>query len=126
MTTVQATGGALAPGGATSSLGKEGKEMKPTKCDELTKALGTATSRRQALKAIAATTFGSILGLSGIGTAFGASKCHSNGLGCDTNSQCCSGYCQNGEKCTCPPAPACTVPPYHPSPSPPAPPPLNR
>ena len=92
--------------------------MKPTKFDELTKSLATATSRRQALKAIAATTFGSILGLSGIGTAFGAPKCHSNGLGCDTNSQCCSGYCQNGEKCTCPPAPACTVPPNNTCPCP--------
>jgi hypothetical protein len=89
--------------------------MDPSKFDELTKALATATSRRQALKTIAATTFGSILGLSGIGTAFGKPKCHRNGLGCDTNSQCCSGYCKNGEKCTCPPAPACNG--YCPCPS---------
>ena len=81
--------------------------MEPSRFDDLTKALATSTSRRQALKTIAATTLGSILGLSGIGTAFGAPKCHRNGLGCDTNSQCCSGYCANGEKCTCPPAPAC-------------------
>jgi hypothetical protein len=81
--------------------------MDSSRFDKLTKALATSTSRRQALKTIAATTLGSILGLGGIGTAFGASKCHRNGTGCDTNSQCCSGYCANGEKCTCPPAPAC-------------------
>ncbi len=41
--------------------------------DELTKALATATSRRQAFKTIAAATIGGIggiLGLGGIGTAF--------------------------------------------------------
>src|SRR5689334_13264881 len=81
--------------------------MEPSRFDELTKALATSTSRREALKTIAATTLGGLLGLGGIGTAFGASTCHRNGLGCDTNSQCCSGYCANGEKCTCPPAPAC-------------------
>src|SRR5436305_1050751 len=81
--------------------------MDSTKFDELTKALATATSRRQALKTIAATTLGSILGLSGIGTVFGAPKCHRNGLGCDTNSQCCSHYCAPNGKCSCPPAPAC-------------------
>ena len=48
--------------------------MEPTKFDDLTKALATSTSRRQALKTIAATTLGSILGLSGIGTAFGKNK----------------------------------------------------
>src|SRR5436189_251518 len=89
--------------------------MEPTKFDNLTKALATSTSRRQALKTIAATTLGGILGLSGLGTAFGATTCHRNGLGCDTNSQCCSNYCANGEKCTCPPAPACNS--YCPCPS---------
>jgi hypothetical protein len=43
--------------------------MDSSRFDELTKALATATSRRQALKTIAATTLGSILGLGGIGTA---------------------------------------------------------
>src|ERR1051326_8578828 len=43
--------------------------MEPNTFDELTKALATATSRRQALKTIAATTLGSIFGLGGIGTA---------------------------------------------------------
>jgi hypothetical protein len=44
--------------------------MEPSKFDELTKALATSTSRRQALKTIAATTIGGILGLGGIGSAF--------------------------------------------------------
>src|SRR5947209_665526 len=48
--------------------------MDPTTFDDLTKALATRTSRREALKTIAATTLGSILGLSGIGTAFGKNK----------------------------------------------------
>jgi hypothetical protein len=79
--------------------------MEPSRFDELTKALATATSRRQALKTIAATTIGSILGLSGIGTVFAKPpKCHRNGLGCDTNSQCCSGYCDpTTSKCAPPP-----------------------
>jgi hypothetical protein len=88
--------------------------MESPKFDELTKALATSTSRRQALKTIAATTLAGLLGLSGIGTAFGAPKCHRNGLGCDTNSNCCSHYCANGT-CTCPPTPACNS--YCPCPS---------
>jgi hypothetical protein len=80
--------------------------MESSKFDELTKALATPTSRRQAFKTIAATMLGSMLGLAGIGTALAAPKCHRNGLGCDTNSNCCSNYCANG-KCTCPPTPAC-------------------
>lgn len=44
--------------------------MDPLKFDELTKVLATSTSRRQALKTIAATTLGGILGLGGLGTAF--------------------------------------------------------
>ncbi len=67
--------------------------MEPSRFDELTKALATSTSRRQALKTIAATTLGSTLGLAGIGTAFAKPKCHRNGTGCDTSFQCCSGFC---------------------------------
>jgi hypothetical protein len=79
--------------------------MDSSRFDELTKALATATSRRQALKTIVATTLGGILGLGRLGTALAGRgpKCHRNGLGCDTNSQCCSGYCKNGEKCACAP-----------------------
>ena len=83
--------------------------MKPTTFDDLTKALATSTSRRQALKTIAATTVGGILGLSGIGNVFAIPKCHRAGLGCDTNSNCCSGlYCAPNGKCTtCPALPTC-------------------
>src|SRR5437588_11170964 len=83
--------------------------MEPTRFDDLTKALATSTSRRQALKTIAATTVGGILGLSGIGNVFAIPKCHRAGLGCDTNSNCCSGlYCAPNGKCTtCPALPAC-------------------
>src|SRR6266550_7502591 len=57
MITVQAPGAALAPGCVTCSPGKERTEMDPTKFDELTKALASSTSRRQALRRI-----GGILG----------------------------------------------------------------
>ncbi len=69
--------------------------MEPSRFDELTKALATSTSRRKALKTIAATTFGSILGLGGLGTVF-ARPCKPNGYGCNTSSQCCSGGCCHG------------------------------
>ncbi len=68
--------------------------MESFRFDELTKILATAASRRQALKTIAATTLGSILGLGGIGTAL--ASCKPNGIGCNTNSQCCSGGCCHG------------------------------
>src|SRR5438270_151547 len=82
--------------------------MNPTTFDALTKALATRTSRREALKAIAATTLGSILGLSGIGTAL--AKCKPAGDKCNHDHQCCSGLvCQHGQcvtptypyTCTC-------------------------
>jgi hypothetical protein len=49
--------------------------MDSTRFDDLTKGLATSTSRRAALKTIAATTIGGILGLAGIGTAFAGEKC---------------------------------------------------
>ena len=49
--------------------------MDPRRFDELTKVLATPTSRREALKAIAATTMGGMLGLSGIGKVFAAAPC---------------------------------------------------
>ena len=48
--------------------------MDSSRFDEFTKALATPASRRQALKTLAATAFGGVLALSGIGTAF-AKKC---------------------------------------------------
>ena len=71
--------------------------MEPSKFDELTKALASATSRRQALKAITVTIFGSIAGLGGIGTAF--AKCKSEGMHCENRDDvCCHGLvCHNGK-----------------------------
>ena len=78
--------------------------MDPSKFDDMTKAMATSTSRRQALKTIAATTLGGILGLGGIGTAFAKPTCKPNGHGCGTNKQCCSGFCdQTTGTCACPP-----------------------
>jgi hypothetical protein len=49
--------------------------MDVTRFDDLTKGLATSPSRRAALKTIAATTIGGILGLAGMGTAFAGEKC---------------------------------------------------
>jgi hypothetical protein len=77
---------------------KEGTQMKPNLFDDLTKALATAPSRRQALKAIGAAV-GGALGLSRFGIAF-ADNCRRLGQPCETGhsgKECCSGLmCQNG------------------------------
>src|SRR5205085_373859 len=85
--------------------------MEPSRFDDLTKALATATSRRQALKTIAATTLGSILGLSGIGTVFAKPKpCTPNGKHCNSKTNCCSGFCDpTTSKCATPPTLGCTA-----------------
>ncbi len=67
--------------------------MGPSRFDELTKALARSTSRRQALRAIAAAV-GGLLGLGGVGTAL--ANCKPNGIGCNISSQCCSGGCCHG------------------------------
>src|SRR5690348_5775967 len=77
--------------------------MESSRFDDLTKALATSTSRRQALKTIAATTLGGILGLVGIETVFASPTCKPNGHGCGTNKQCCSGFCdKTTNTCGCP------------------------
>jgi hypothetical protein len=48
--------------------------MDSTPFDDLTKALATSTSRRQALKALAATAIGSLLSLGGNGTTFASNS----------------------------------------------------
>jgi len=45
--------------------------MNPSNFDELTKALASSTSRRQALRLIVTTSVGGLLGIGGISTAFG-------------------------------------------------------
>ena len=71
--------------------------MDATRFDDLTKALATSPSRRAALKTIAATTIGGILGLAGMGTAFAA--CQPAGHACGGNKQCCSNVCCHGVCC---------------------------
>ncbi len=70
-------------------------EMEPSAFDSLTKVLATSTSRRQALKTLAAMALGGVLGLGGIGNTF-ARPCKPNGIGCNIGSQCCSGGCCHG------------------------------
>ena len=88
--------------------------MEPSQFDEFTKAMATPTSRRQALKRLIAGTFGGILALSGIGTAFAKKKCAPGLTNCggkcvDTTKDpnncgmcgivCRSGLCVNGLCC---------------------------
>ena len=81
--------------------------MQPSNFDELTKALASSTSRRQALRVIVTTSVGGLLGLTSISTAFGKnSPCHRNGTACSANAKCCSNFCLRG-KCRCPAAPTC-------------------
>ena len=80
--------------------------MEPSRFDELTKALATSTSRRQALKALAAT-LGGLLGLGSVGTAL--ANCKPNGIGCNTGTQCCSGKCQHGTCCSSQEGATCSV-----------------
>jgi hypothetical protein len=69
--------------------------MESSKFDALTKALATSTSRRQALKTLAATTFGGILALSGIGQVFAENTCKPP---CLAGQKCCGGKCLDTNK----------------------------
>src|SRR5438552_195543 len=71
--------------------------MQPSNFDELTKALATSTSRRQALRTILGASIGGLLGLGGISTAFGrhhrrTTDCNRPG-GQKGNSNCANGTC---------------------------------
>ena len=83
--------------GRTTS--KEGTTMDDSRFDALTKTLATPTSRRQALKAFAATALAGMLSLSSLDKVFAKPKCHHAGLGCDTDSKCCSNLCCTGICC---------------------------
>ena len=89
--------------------------MDPTKFDELTKSLATPTSRRQAVKTLAASAFGSILAFSGLDRVFartghcppGLTLCHGKCVNTKTDPKncgvcgtaCVSGLCVNGLCC---------------------------
>jgi|SRR5690349_24418527 len=84
--------------------------MDEQRFDDLSRLIATKTSRRQVLKVLVGATVGGLFIRSGSGTAFavGPGKCHRTGLGCDTNSDCCSGNCVNGR---CAAATTCTYSP---------------
>ncbi len=73
--------------------------MDSSRFDEFTKILVNGTSRRQALKTIAATVVGGVFGLSRAGEAL-ASHCRHLGHTCEHNTECCSGFCHDG-RCRC-------------------------
>jgi hypothetical protein len=82
--------------------------MDATRCDDFTKGLATSTSRRAALKTIAATTIGGKLGLAGIGTAFAGDKCGNQD--CPPGTICCNRgggvkICLHPVNDRCPPRP---------------------
>jgi len=86
---------------------KERTTMEDSRFDELTKALSTPTSRRQALKTFTATTLAGILSLSSLDKVF-AKHCTANGHKCRSSKDCCSGLCDpTTSTCVCPPSPAC-------------------
>src|SRR3712207_4230881 len=65
--------------------------------DDLTRALATGMSRRQALKSLAGGAAGGLLAFLGVGKAAAAPPgCKRNGKKCKEDTQCCSGNCENG------------------------------
>lgn len=76
--------------------------MEDQRFDEIARLLAGQTSRRQALKALAATTVGSLLGLRAFGDVVAAKSCTPNGRHCSAKTQCCSGFCDSTTgKCGC-------------------------
>lgn len=74
--------------------------MKPRNFDELTKALATNPSRRQALKTIVAMGVGSLFGLGSVGSALAApNSCRPLGAHCTKAKQCCSHKCCGNGLC---------------------------
>jgi len=104
--------------------------MDSSKFDELTRALASTTSRRQALKTLAASTLGGIFTFSGLGRAFarekhcerGETNCFGRCVNLKSNpNHCgsCSRFCASGQTCVngsctcsqssdCPPDQVCT------------------
>lgn len=84
--------------------------MSSTQFDEMTKALATSTSRRQALKIFAASAVGGLAALAGgIGTSFafscppghGLVKCSPSGPCCTSLSECCGSSCCTSSQSCC-------------------------
>jgi hypothetical protein len=80
--------------------------MSDERFDELSKALAATTTRRQALKILAATAAGGALSLFGARGAAGAQpgRCRRVGAICRQNYECCDFYCDSSTgRCACPP-----------------------
>lgn len=75
--------------------------MEEQRFDDLTRLVAGKTSRRQVLKVLAGAAVGGLFA-GRLSPVMAAPKCHRDGLGCDTNSNCCSGYCVNGKCAACP------------------------
>ena len=72
--------------------------MDQDRFENLTRALATATTRRQALKTLAGGAAGGLLALLGMGEA-SAAGCQKTGKKCKAHKECCSGNCVNGVCC---------------------------
>ena len=79
--------------------------MDHNRFDDLTRALASGMSRRQALKLLGGSLMGGLLSFSGLGTVFAKPKqCTANGKHCNSKTVCCSGFCDSTTKtCACPP-----------------------
>ena len=82
--------------------------MSEERFDELSKALATTISRRQALKLAGATALGGVLAMMGAGRASaqfgGPGRCRKVGAICRQHSECCDFYCDRVTgRCGCPP-----------------------
>lgn len=80
--------------------------MNDLKFDDMTKAMSTTTSRRQALKLLVTSGAGGVLALVGAGgaSAIAPGRCRKNGTVCRQNIECCSEYCDPATlQCACTP-----------------------
>jgi hypothetical protein len=81
--------------------------MSDDRFDELSKALATTTSRRQALKILAATAAGGAFSLFGAREARAIGRCRRVGQPCRQDYECCDFFCNPARgRCECPPSPA--------------------
>jgi len=79
--------------------------MTEPRFEELSKALTTTTSRRQAMKIFGATAIGGVMSLVGAGGAgaIAPGRCRKGGTTCRQNLECCSNFCDPSTgRCACP------------------------
>ena len=74
--------------------------------DDLSRLLASGVSRRRILKAATMATVAGLFGLGGRPGAGAGENCRSLGATCGTDRQCCSTFCDTGQRpgrCACPP-----------------------